>query len=256
MPYIIADIGSNFFTLAGAIQSIEAAAKAGAEMAKFQMFSERDLYGDGSPDRMIEPWLPMLAQCCKHNKIAFGCTAFSPEGVEHVDPFVLSHKVASSCVTHLPLLRAISAANKPILMSVGGCTVEEIKAALDVLRGNIVTLLYCAASYPSRMFNPDAIPKLKERFKLPVGYSDHTTDIWGAPVMAARQGAVCVEKHLTAFPVAETPDRPHSLTPMEFRKMVDAIRSPIDIGPTPEEEEFVKYHKVRNTDRGYYRIRK
>jgi sialic acid synthase SpsE len=256
MPYIIADIGSNFFTLDGAVQSIQAAAKAGAEMAKFQLFNWLDLYGEDSAERKIEPWLPALASSCKHNKIEFGCTAFSPEGVALVDPFVVSHKVASSCVTHLPLLRAISAANKPILMSVGGCTVDEIRAALDVLHGNVVTLLYCAASYPSRMFNPDAIPKLKERFKLPVGYSDHTTDIWGAPVVAARQGAVCIEKHFTAFPIADTPDRPHSLTPDEFRQMVDAIRSPIEIGPTPEEYAFVKYHKVRKTDLGYYRIRK
>jgi N,N'-diacetyllegionaminate synthase len=257
MAYIIADIGSNFSTLEDAYHSIAAAKSSGADMVKFQCFSEHDLYGDGETKRKIEPWLSLLADFCERLNIDFGCTAFSPEGVSIVNPFVKSHKVASSCVTHLPLLRAISAANKWIIMSVGACTVEEITAALDVFHGNIVTLLYCAASYPSRFFNPDAIQRLRNLFRLPVGYSDHTTDIWGAPAVAARLGACVIEKHMTAFPDLASPDRPHSLTPIEFRQMVDATRCPrIEIGPTPEELDFVKYHKVRLTDRGYYRERK
>lgn len=259
MTYIIADIGSNFTTLQEAGFSIEEAAIAGADMAKFQLFSEHDLYGDGSTERKIEPWLPRLAECAKAMGIDFGCTAFSPEGVALVDPYVQIHKVASSCVTHIPFLETIAATRKPVIMSVGACTKEEIATALKTLDSPCVTLLYCAASYPSRMFNPDAITGLRNEFKIPVGYSDHTTDIWGAPVMAARQGAIVIEKHFTALPHFKSADRPHSLVLHEFRRMIDAINRKsvaMEIGPTAEEWEFVKYHKVRKTERGYYRVRK
>jgi len=255
MTYIIADIGSNFNTLQEAYISIEKAKEAGADMAKFQLFSEFDLYGDGSTERNIEPWLPLLKECCDLHKIDFGCTAFSVEGLAAVDPFVKCHKVASSCVTHLPLLEAIAATRKHVYMSVGACTRDEILAAIEICPPT--SLIYCQASYPSRMFNPGWFLALEELYP-DVGYSDHTIDIYGAPVIAARWGADPIEKHFTAFPLMDTPDRLHSLTTPEFKLMVEAIRNgfPKEIGPSPEEAEFVKYCKVRQTEKGYFRTRK
>jgi len=269
--YIIADIGSNFHTLEQAYKSIEKAAEAGAHMAKFQLFSEFDLYGEGSTERKIEQWLPLLKYCCDANEVEFGCTAFSPAAHRIVDPFVNDYKVASSCVTHIPLLKAIEASKsttwgctkKHVILSVGGCTEEEIRAALKIFKTRKKTIMYCQAAYPSRMFDLGKLKLLQKKFPYhTIGYSDHTTDILGAPLAASRLARVTVlEKHFTAFPDLNTPDRHHSLTPAEFRLMVDAMRNmfngvPEALGPSPEEADFVKFDKVRLTDKGYTRVRK
>jgi len=259
MTYIIADIGSNFTTLQEAYISIEKAKEAGADMAKFQYFSEFDLYGDGERKRNLADgaWLHLLKECCDLHKIDFGCTAFSVGGAAEVDPFVKCHKIASSCVTHIALLEAINATRKMVYMSVGACTTREILAAYEMIHSPMI-LMCCQASYPSRMYNPYMIDALRALTKSDVGYSDHTTDIWGSAIHACGHGVAAIEKHFTAFPLLQSPDRPHSLTPSEFKMMVDAIRNglPEEIGPSPEEAEFVKYCKVRKTDKGYYRVRK
>jgi N-acetylneuraminate synthase len=258
MAYIIADIGSNFITIQDAYLSIEKAKESGADMAKFQLFSQFDLYGEGSAHREIEKWLPHLRQCCIDNGIDFGCTAFSPIGAEAVDPYVNCHKVASSCVTHIPLLETIAKFRKPVIMSIGACNDEEVDEALTVLHGMPVSLLYCQASYPSRSYDCFEIENIRRRFgsQYIVGYSDHTTDILGAPYHAVKQAhAPILEKHFTAFPLLESPDRPHSLTPQEFRTMVNAINGVQDLRVL-EERQFYQNAKVRKTERGYFRVRK
>lgn len=258
MTFIIADIGSNCNTIQEAYISIEKAKESGADMAKFQLFSEHDLYGDGSTERKIQPWLPHLKDCCVANDIEFGCTAFSVEGLELVDPYVKWHKVASSCVTHKPLIEAIAKKGKHVLVSVGACSDEEIITCLEPLTGMLVTLLYCQASYPSRCCDLTEIIRLRAKFGVPVGYSDHTTNILGSPFDAVRYYAPTIlEKHFTAFPLLESPDRPHSLTPAEFKMMVDACRTGDTSAARKEEERlFAQYCKVRQTDKGYYRVRK
>jgi len=261
MVKFIADIGSNANTLQQALESIYQAKKAGADIVKFQLFSEHDLYGEGSKERKIQEWLPQLAMWAEELGVEFGCTAFSCEGVAIVDPYVKAHKIASSCATHLDLIKTVDKTDKDIYLSVGACTCDQVRTALQHInfyRKN-VTVLYCPAAYPSRYCDVRKMNDLKSLlpWRTSVGFSDHTTDIINAPALAAQLGASVIEKHFTAFPDMATPDRGHSLTPSEFHEMVMAVIMKPAFGPTPEEQEFRKYHQARYVEgKGYVRARK
>jgi sialic acid synthase SpsE len=159
------------------------------------------------------------------------------------------------------LLDAVDKTGKDVYLSVGACTMKQIKEA--VARFNIykrdLTVLYCNASYPSRYCDVRLITDLK--YSLPeyvsVGFSDHTTDVINAPALAVHFGAEVIEKHFTAYPDMQTPDRGHSLTPEEFHTMVKSIKANPVIAPTAEESDFVKYHQCRFVEgKGYVRVRK
>lgn len=266
MTLFIADIGSNAQTLEQACQSIYSAKKAGADIVKFQLFSEFDLYGEGNKERKIESWLPKLAEVCKSLGVEFGCTAFSVEGLGIVDPFVKAHKIASSCATHKPLLTAAHLSGKDIFLSVGACTTAQVCDAVSYFntpqanaKRRYLCVLYCPAAYPSRYCDVRSVSVLKSflPWNVGVGFSDHTLDIYNAPRLAVKHAAEVIEKHFTAFPDMDTPDRGHSLTQDQFRAMVLGIKSAPSFGPTPEEQDFVDYHQVRFVDgRGYVRVRK
>lgn len=200
---------------------------------------------DKHPYELDLSWLPKLAEKAKAVGIELMCTAFSPELVAAVDPFVSVHKVASSDLSWPQLLEAVAKTGKPVLLSTGASGQGDINDALRAL-GRAATgtvLMYCVSAYPARMTDL----RVMELLRQPFGFSDHSTDIIGHPVEAARRGAVAIEKHFTAFPELASPDRPHSLTTDEFKIMVDAIRGvrqPV-IGPTPEERPMMLRHNRR-----------
>lgn len=263
--YLVAEVGSNWHTLEHAVASIGAAAAMGADCAKFQAFTHVSLYGwrkslgevvtgsgetwDGEMQYSLPlAWLPALREKADACGIDFACTAFSPELVAAVDPFVPWHKVASSDATWPQLLEAVAETGKPIVLSVGAKSRGDIAAALQTLGGPAkerTVLMYCVSAYPARTIDLRAMANLRV-YGLRVGFSDHSTDIVGHPVEAAHRGAVVLEKHFTAFPDLDTPDRPHSLTMDEFKTMVDHIRfrAKPAIGPTPEERDMMlKYNR-------------
>jgi N-acetylneuraminate synthase len=265
---IVAEIGSNWETKEHALASIDAAAAAGATAAKFQAFTCDALFG--MPFEFIDSelghgevaacgvynstlplaWLPDLAHRASERGISFLCTAFSPALLAAVDPYVPAHKIASSDLCYPQLLQAAAATGKPIYLSTGAATEDEIAQALACLGPKAsakTTLLYCVAAYPARTTNTDALFTLKERFGLRVGISDHSREIIETAVNAQRARATVIEKHFTAFPELETPDRPHSLTADEFKMMVSYIRAPrhAALGPTFEEVDMLTMHKRR-----------
>lgn len=254
-PMIVAEIGSNFETFEQAVASIGAAKAAGADACKFQLFHRSAMYGftDGN-DALTLPldWLPKLAEKARACRIDFACTAFSPELVAAVDPYVAWHKVASSDATWPQLLAAVAKTGKPVVLSTGAKSNGDIARAITTLveagvDGDRLIPLYCVASYPARTVDLRVMERMQEVITGPIGFSDHTRDIIGHPVEAARRGAVLIEKHFTAFPELDTPDRPHSLDPGEFRTMVEhirGIRQPV-IGPTPEERDMLLRHNRR-----------
>ncbi len=256
-PFIICEIGSNWETLDHCLDSIRQAKECGADAAKFQMFTDNHLYGPcwdaaakSPPLYWLPPgWLPRLKACADAVGIEFMCTAFGPDLLKIVNPFVKRHKIASSDANYPQLLHAAGKTRKPVLLSTGAASYNDIAEALAILdkyEGE-TTLLYCIASYPTRMVDFRVMEMLEEEFGTEVGFSDHTTDILGAPLMAKIWGASVIEKHVTFFPGLDTPDRPHSLTGEEFKTMVDAIRgtSQPSIGPTPEERPMVLRHSRR-----------
>lgn len=256
-PFVIAEVGSNWDTLHDCIQSIEQAKDAGADAVKFQAFSYQALYGYGwqtlagpreLPHSLPLDWLPQLKEKADACGIEFMCTAFSPELVAAVDPFVSVHKVASSDAAWPQMLKAVS--RKPVLLSTGAKGEGEIDAAFRILgaitAGGRGIPLFCVAAYPAGFVDFDVMRLIANRYGGRVGFSDHTLGITAA-VEAARRGAVVIEKHFTAFPDLDTPDRPHSIGPDEFKRMVDLIRGATQptIGPSPEERDMLLRHNRR-----------
>lgn len=259
-PHIIAEVGSNWKTLTEALDSISAAKKVGADSVKFQLFDWESLYGvsqepyNGGAGRTYKihkqldhDWIPKLAEKAAAVGIEFLCTAFSPELLAVVDPYVAAHKIASSDLNYVALLEAAKATGKPIMLSVGASNRFEIGHALDVLKGSDVILLYCNSSYPSKRHNLFHIESLFNTFGLDVGLSDHSTDIY-TPLSAWRHFHVpVIEKHFNATAHTDTPDAPHSLGVDDFQAMVDAIRHEGEFmhRPTVEEKDMMLRHNRR-----------
>jgi sialic acid synthase SpsE len=200
-PFIIAEVGSNWLTLEDCLTSISQAKLCGADAVKFQAYNPQALYGaplDGSwtfaPIRLdgqlpLE-WLPKLAEKAKAVGIEFMCSAFSPELVDAVDPYVNIHKVASAEMTHVRILEKLRQIGKPVILSAGASGVEDIRAALSTLGPIPVVLMYCVAAYPAREVNLGSIQLLKTQFDRPVGYSDHSVDVGEVPFSAVERGGM------------------------------------------------------------------
>lgn len=263
-PFIIAEVGSNWTSFDDCKDSIAKAASCGADAVKFQLFDEISLYGiplDAEsvykhvPQEMRDAirmaslqieWLPKLKAKADACGIEFMCSAFSPELVKAVDPYVNVHKVASAELTHIRILEKLRTLGKPVILSTGASGEADIRGALEILKGVPVILMYCVAAYPANEVNLDTIPLLLSRFGVPVGYSDHTTDVLEIPRRAVVLGAVCIEKHFNAVN-AVSPDSPHSLGVDQFRRMVLALRGGVQpsIGPARVENEMVVQHNRR-----------
>lgn len=170
-----------------------------------------------------------LYSYAKKNNIIFLSSAFDKESVDLLDDLgVPAFKVPSGEITNFPLLRYIAEKKKPIILSTGMSTMGEIEEALEVIREKGVediVLLHCVTSYPAKMedVNLRVIETLRRRFKLPVGFSDHTLGIT-IPIAAAALGAVLVEKHFTLDRTLPGPDHRASLEPNELKDMIRAIR--------------------------------
>jgi N-acetylneuraminate synthase len=142
---------------------------------------------------------------------------------------VPAHKVASFELVDLPLIQKMARTGKPLIMSTGMATVEEIDEALQTARqagAAEIALLKCTSAYPAPPdeMNLRTIPEMARRFNLPVGLSDHTMGI-AVPVAAVALGACIIEKHLTLSRSVPGPDSAFSLEPHEFKALVDAVRT-------------------------------
>ncbi len=258
MLEVIAEVGSNFVTVEDCLKSIEAASIAGAHAVKFQLFTREELYGEpGHMDGVLpRSWLPGLATHAREEEIEFMCTAFSPGGYRYIDPYVSRHKVASSEITDLDILDTVNALRKPVILSTGGATVNDIHSALMVLRNVPVTLLYCEPCYPARVIDFRRMDYLRERFgsSCKIGYSDHSTDVLVVPAEAKRRGAVLIEKHVNLCGVTGTPDAPHSINANELAMMCRHLKNKLSrdetFNPNPWKRQFIP---LPNGKRGYFR---
>eukprot|EP01031_Cornospumella_fuschlensis_P049685 gene49685-60823_t len=163
------------------------------------------------------------------------------------------HKIASFEMIDLPLLRKVAATGKPIIMSTGMATAEEIEEALATLRAansGPVALLKCTSSYPAapEEMNLRTIPELASRFQVPAGLSDHTSGHTVA-VTAVALGACIVEKHFVLSRDVPGPDSSFSMEPAEFLAMVEAIRMTEKalgkpaFGPAPSEAASLRFRR-------------
>ncbi|EAJ4502799.1 N-acetylneuraminate synthase [Campylobacter upsaliensis] len=229
---------------------IEQAAKAGADVVKFQTFKANSCVSvsakkakyqlettakEESQLEMIqklelsyESHFELMKHCKKHG-IAFLSTPFDLESVEFLRGLDLPYfKIPSGEITNLPYLKAVAKCKKKVLLSTGMANLGEIEATLTILRKNgtrNITLLHCNTEYPTPFedVNLNALKTLKEAFKLEVGYSDHTEGIV-ASLGAVALGAVVIEKHFTLDKTMEGPDHRASLEFEELRALCKGIR--------------------------------
>ncbi|ELS3708374.1 N-acetylneuraminate synthase [Campylobacter upsaliensis] len=229
---------------------IEQAAKAGADVVKFQTFKANSCVSvsakkakyqlettakEESQLEMIkklelsyESHFELMKHCKKHG-IAFLSTPFDLESVEFLRGLDLPYfKIPSGEITNFPYLKAVAKCKKKVLLSTGMANLGEIEAALTILRKNgtrNITLLHCNTEYPTPFedVNLNALKTLKEAFKLEVGYSDHTEGIV-ASLGAVALGAVVIEKHFTLDKTMEGPDHRASLEFEELKALCKGIR--------------------------------
>ena len=250
-PYIVAEIGSNWQTFEDCITSINLAKNCGADGVKFQLYNAPALYGNVPPELFPEgvmdpSWIPKLKTHCDAMGIEFMCSAFSPELLEVVNPYVNAHKVASAELTHVRMLQKLAQYKKPVILSTGASGDEDIKRALAALGCCPVILLYCVAAYPARSVRLDHIDDLRNRFGHLVGFSDHTTDTYTSPSCAIEKHRAClIEKHVN-FVDVRGPDSAHSLSTEEFRNMVQGLKGVRSLArQSPEERDMLIRHNRR-----------
>jgi len=249
---IIAEIGLNHngdFDRAKKMVSV--AHLAGADVAKFQTAkaelvmsqyapkAEYQLFNTDRQESQLEMCrrlhLPFgayseLKGYCEQLGIEFMSTPFDIPSIRLLDELGQRvMKVPSGEITNLPYLIEIGKLGKPVLLSTGMSELEEIEAAVTVLRKHgtsDITLLHCNTQYPTPFHDANlrAMETLRNEFGLPVGYSDHTPGIEAA-LAAAALGAVVIEKHFTLDRSMEGPDHKASIEPDELSVMVRSIRN-------------------------------
>jgi len=172
-------------------------------------------------------------------------------------------KIGSGSLTYTPLLEAAYSSRLPIILSTGMASILEIADALPdgFLTGYQIptpkiTLLHCVSLYPCpiELANLKAITTIYERFKLPIGYSDHTLSVVAIPCAAVALGATVIEKHFTLNRYAEGPDHAMSLDPYQFSEMVREIRKVEkalgDGTKTIREQEAAMIPRIRKSEDG------
>lgn len=253
--FIIAEAGSNWKCgsyeedLNQARNLIKVAAKAGADAVKFQTYRPETTYvsNPGSSNYLSQtgstknianifaehsmPYemIPELVQSCNKENILFMSTPFSIRDAEIINPYVSIHKIASFEINHIRLLDFLAKTNKPIIISTGASTYDEIDFCVARIRNhgnNNIVLMQCTSKYPCpiKSLNLSVIPKMKSRYNLPVGFSDHSTDPIIAPILSVGLGATVVEKHFTLDRSLSGPDHLFALVPTELESMIHSIR--------------------------------
>lgn len=250
--YIIAEMSANH---AGSIERAKeiicAAKEAGADCVKIQTYTPDTLTIDcnnkyfaikdgtwegenlyslyGKAYTPLE-WQAELYEEAKRVGIDFFSTPFDNKTADFLDDMGMEfYKIASFEMIDLDFLRHVASKQKPMIVSTGMSTLEEMKEAVKAIyeTGNHqLALLKCSSAYPaiSDEMNLKTIQDMKEIFKIPIGLSDHSMGSLGA-VTAVALGACIIEKHFCLGREIENPDASFSMTPEEFRQMVDDIRA-------------------------------
>ena len=178
---------------------------------------------------LIEGHFKELSTYAKGKNILFLSSPFDKGSVDLLDELgVLAFKIGSGEITNFPLLKYIAQKGKPIILSTGMSTLDEIEQAIEAIRKQGVEdiiLLHCVSCYPTEVkdMNLKAIETLRQAFKIPVGLSDHSLGIT-VLITAVATGAHVIEKHFTLDKDLPGPDHRASLEPDELEQMVTAIR--------------------------------
>ena len=250
--YCIAEISANHNgSLETALSMVRLAKDCGADAVKIQTYTADTLTMDCDEEpfrikggtlwdgktlhqlyqKAYTPWEWHAAIFAEAEAIGIDCfsTPFDETAVDFLEQFdPPCHKIASFELVHDPLLRKVAATGRPVILSTGMATLEEIAHAVSVLRKagcRELALLKCTSSYPAppEEANLVRIAHMAAAFDCPAGLSDHTLGI-AVPVAAVTLGACIIEKHLCLSRSEPGPDSAFSLEPAEFRQMIEAVR--------------------------------
>lgn len=258
MIKFIAEVSSNHNRdLTRAFEFIDAAANAGCSAVKFQLFKIEKLF---SPEILIKSeehrkrkewelpleYIPKLANHCKELDVEFSCTPFYLDAVNELEPYVEFYKIASYELLWDDLLAACARTSKPVILSTGMATIDEIKHAVEVLQANGCkepTLLHCTSAYPTpyNEANLAAIEAIRQATGCQTGWSDHTVEPavihraihhWDAPV---------IEFHLDLDGKGEEYQAGHCWLPEQISLVIKDINKGLEADgkgvkkPTPSE---------------------
>ncbi|MEL7656828.1 MAG: N-acetylneuraminate synthase [Bacillota bacterium] len=249
---IVAEAGVNHNgSIENALRLVDAAVAAEVNIVKFQTFRSEKLVSrfahkadyQKKSTSADESQLEMLKKLelsaeqfrtirdyCKSKGILFISTPFDEDSLLLLEGLEMPiYKIPSGEITNLPFLIKIAQLHKPVILSTGMSTVEEIELAVQTLMqygASEISLLHCNTEYPTPFtdVNLRAMVMLKQRFGVKVGYSDHTSGI-EASIAAVALGAEIIEKHFTLDKNMSGPDHEASLSPEELKSMVSAIRN-------------------------------
>jgi sialic acid synthase SpsE len=247
---VVAEIGSNHNGCWDtALKMLDQISIAKANAVKFQYYRADKLYpentyvadyliGSGGIEKgtrivdllkkaeIPEEWLDELVVQCESRNIDLIMSAFDVKSVDVLVRHGIKRlKVASSEITHYPLLSAVGETGLPVILSTGMSNLGMVENALKKLGHNNVVLLHCTAAYPvpDTEVNLRVIQTLRHAFGLPVGLSDHTKGILAAGIAFAL-GAVMIEKHFTLDKNLPGPDHAFSATPHELGELTETVR--------------------------------
>ena len=247
--FLVAELSANHHQSKDiALKTIKAAKESGADAVKLQTYTPECLTLNCNSkyfqiqgtlwkgknfyqlyQEAMTPWERHkdLFEYAKEMGIICFSSLFSKEGVDFLEELGNPiYKVASFEIVDLELIEYMAKTEKPIILSKGIATKEEIKEALDVCKEvKDITLLQCTSSYPAPLneANLSLIPKMQKDFGVKVGLSDHTLGIT-APIVAASLGAKVIEKHFILDRKLGGPDSAFSIEPQEFSAMAKALR--------------------------------
>ncbi len=249
--YIIAEVGPNHNgSLDMAIEYIERLSETGVNAIKFQLGNPEETYSlsafkaeyqmksgrSESPIEMAKKHQlkpddhKILYAKCNEKNVDYLCSAFDLGSLVFLDNnFDLKYfKIPSGEIFSLDMIEYISNINKPIILSTGMASYDEISISINLLnkkQKKYITLLHCISNYPTpfKDVNMNNMIELKRRFNLPVGFSDHTT-ISETSLAAVSMGATIIEKHVTLDRDLPGPDHKSSSTINEFKKLINSIR--------------------------------
>lgn len=263
-PYLIAEIGVNHFDIAekrdispidAAKEMVKEAAEAGVNAVKFQSYSADSLASKHSPaywdtdeestesqyelfaeyDNFGSEEFKEIARWSESNcDVDFLSTPFDQYAVEYLDDLVPAYKIASADLTNIPLIKSISAKEKPILLSTGASTIGEISDAVETIEAHIadpeIYLLHCILEYPTTPKNANLgmiqhIDSLYPEYT--AGYSDHVPPDSGMVTLlnAFVKGADVIEKHFTLDKSLSGNDHYHAMDPSDIRTFRDHIET-------------------------------
>jgi len=245
--YIIAEIGINHNGDLGVCkQMIDAAVHAGVEAVKFQ---KRSPEISTPPEQQIQmretPWgyityldyrykvefsqeqYREIDRYCKQKNVAWFTSIWDEQAVDFMEQFdTPAYKIPSACITDHNLLRHARKTGRPLLISTGMSTMEQIRAAVEVVGTGNLVIMHCTSTYPCEPeeLNLRMIRTLRDEFPCPIGYSGHEVGLV-PPQVAVALGACMIERHLTLDRAMWGSDQAASVEPSGFERLVKYVRT-------------------------------